>query len=173
MKFGLHAGKNPFADVKRLITWEASSEGDAGNDRFSKVKELMTDLITDLSNRLQPENSHLPCCNDEFVKASVNKEDFETHVEMYSFKRETAVSKSKCMDGDVEFEATQEKLQQHEHDVARGSVASWQTAAAQKQTSRRARRESREEKRKDETGGESEGRRSEEDMRREDGSGEE
>ena len=104
-KFSPDTGENPFAKVNESIVGlitdvinklqsEASSEADAVDDPFARVKPFNTDLINRLHSEVLPETSHKAYRNDEGMRATVDKEDIETRVETHSVKRETAISKT-------------------------------------------------------------------------------
>ena len=73
----------------------------AGEDPFSKVKELITDFITDLINKVQLEASseanHKSYRDDELTKAGDENVDRETQVATHSSKREAAVSQFRVL----------------------------------------------------------------------------
>ena len=79
----------------------------AGEDPFVRVKYLITDVITRLQARSSSETAVKCCCDEEMAKSAMKKEDVEAEVlkhssvELNSFKRETAISRSSGMDGDV------------------------------------------------------------------------
>ena len=79
----------------------------AGEHTFVQVKYLITDVITRLQAESSSETAVKYFCDEEMAKSAVKKEDIEagvakrSSVELNSFKRETAVSRSNGMDGDV------------------------------------------------------------------------
>ena len=86
MKFGPRAVEYPFVEVKQMNTdsierlhSQAASEAFAGDDLFTKVKGLITDLITDnrLLSQSSSEANHRPYHDDELVNAGKKKADLE------------------------------------------------------------------------------------------------
>ena len=77
---------------------------------FQKKKKLMTDLITDVSDKLRSGINHKPCCNDDIMKASVNKQNLETHVKTHSSNRERDVPKSPTAELHVDLGARSPQL---------------------------------------------------------------
>ena len=156
-KFSPDTGENPFAkmnesivglitDVINKLQSEASSEADAVDDPFARVKPFNTDLINRLHSEVLPETSHKAYRNDESMRATVDKEDIETRVETHSVKRETAISKTWTVIAELHADLGDWLQQLKMDERQRGK------RQRGKQASNSARRESRQERREEEKG---------------------
>ena len=134
------------------MTWPGKQRKYRGEDEVDKVK---IDATKRLENyRITARN----VCTEEKIKFK-----FEAgHAEKVVPNASDRVDKNQ-MAGKDEFEATEEKLQQHEHDVARGS---WQVASIKQCKKKKEEKEEKERRQeeKERRGAEIEEGRSEEEM---------
>merc|ERR1719181_2541338 len=99
---------NALAQLASRISAVVKYGGRNGDDRFAKVKGLISDMIVKLEKEAEAEATEKACCDEQIAKTEAKKTDLESEISKLTSKLDQAAAKSAQLKQEVK--ETQEEL---------------------------------------------------------------